>query len=251
MNVGIIIQARTGSTRMPGKVVTPFFNSESILEIIIQRILSQYSANDVVLATTLSPLDDAVAQLGAALGVHVFRGSEENVLSRFTAVVGRYNYDGVIRVCADNPFLDVDSFASFIDWAKASSSDYTAFCTTENTPTIKTHYGLWAEYVSSRALLKAAELTQDKLYIEHVTNFIYGNPDQFKIDLHVLPKEWEHEKSIRFTLDSAEDFTLLQQIYENCMQTQYSLAPRSLLAYVKSKPEIEAKMSEQINRWEK
>ena len=251
MNIGIIIQARTGSTRMPGKVVKPFYNDASILEIIIQRILTHFSPTDVVLATTTNTLDDAVEELGQRMGVNTFRGSENNVLSRFTDVITKYQYDGVIRVCADNPFLDVASFDTFIDWAKESESDYTAYGVSDNTPTIKTHFGLWAEYVSGKALLKAAKLTDEKLYLEHVTNFIYGNPHLFTVDIYKLPQQWLNEKSIRFTLDSEEDFNLLQEVYSECMKTNASLEPGSLLAYVKAKPQIEREMARQVKRWEK
>jgi len=251
MNIGIIVQARTGSTRLPGKVIEPFVNGQSILEIIIERILKQYDAKNLVLATTTNPTDDAVQQVGGDLGLNVYRGSEENVLNRFTDVVRNFKLDGVIRVCADNPFLDVDSFSELIKWGTENKSDYSSYSISDTTPTIKSHFGLWAEYVSGNALLKAEEMTNEKLFQEHVTNFIYGNPESFNVDLHLLPNGWANEKNIRFTLDTKEDFDLLKEMYQDCILQDNSFTPEGLISYVKSHPEIEAKMASQVQRWEK
>ena len=251
MNVGIVIQARKGSSRLPGKVVESFYNDQSILEIIIYRILKTYDAKKVVLATTTNSIDNEVEQIGQKVGVNVFRGSENNVLNRFTSVVKEYEFDGVIRVCADNPFLDVKSFSDLINWGTKPNVDYVGFSATDARPTIKTHFGLWAEYVSSNALLKAEELTTERFYQEHVTNFIYGNPQLFKIDLHELPNNWAKEKNIRFTLDTKEDFELLKELYQDCILQNIEFTPANLISYVKSQPLIEEKMAEQVIRWDK
>ena len=251
MKTGIIIQARKGSTRLPGKVVEPFYKNESILEIIINRILKKYDPDKVVLATTDNVIDDEVEVVGLKAGIQVFRGDENNVLNRFTSVIKEYGFEGVIRVCADNPFLDVASFDEMQSWGERNKSDYSAYSVSDSTPTIKSHFGLWAEYVSSRALLKAEALTEEKLYQEHVTNYIYGNPEIFKVDLHVLPNNWGKEKNIRFTLDTKEDFELLKEMYQDCILQKIRFSPATLIAYVKSHPEIENKMAEQVQRWEK
>ena len=251
MNLGIIIQARKGSTRLPGKVVMPFYEDKGVLEIIIKRVVAKYPKLKTILATTSESIDDDVAKLGQSLGVEVFRGSENNVLSRFTELVKLYNLDGVIRVCADNPFLDVDSFQEFIDWGAESKADYVGFGISSTHPTIKTHFGLWAEYVSASALIKASELTQEKLFVEHVTNFIYGNPDLFKIEIQPLPNNWANEKKIRFTLDTKEDFDLLQKLYQDCILLDIKFSPTELISYVKNNPDIERQMGDQVSRWEK
>jgi spore coat polysaccharide biosynthesis protein SpsF len=251
MNLGIIIQARKGSTRLPGKVVMPFYEGEGVLEIIIKRIAEKYSTRQIILATTNNSSDDDIAKIGKSLGVDVFRGSEDNVLSRFTEVVKLNNLEGVIRVCADNPFLDVDSFVDFIRWETESKADYIGFGISPTHPTIKTHFGLWAEYVSSSALIKTSELTQEKLFVEHVTNFIYGNPSIFKIEIHPLPNNWSSEKNIRFTLDSKEDFDLLQKLYQDCILQNIKFSPTELISYVKKNSDIERQMGDQVARWEK
>tara|TARA_R110002050_G_scaffold200591_1_gene335572 strand:- start:125168 stop:125923 length:756 start_codon:yes stop_codon:yes gene_type:complete len=251
MKIGIIIQARTGSTRLPGKVIEPFVGRQSILEIIIERILKQFDADQVILATTVSGSDDPIEKVGNDFGIHVFRGSEDNVLSRFTGVIRQFNLDGVVRVCADNPFLDVDSFHDLIKWGVENKADYSAFSISDTVPTIKSHFGLWAEYVSADALLRAEKLTTEKLYQEHVTNFIYGNSDKFAVDLHVLPHNWALEKNIRFTLDTEEDFKLLEKMYQDCILHTIKFSPASLISYVKAHPEIENEMAIQVQRWEK
>jgi spore coat polysaccharide biosynthesis protein SpsF len=251
MKVGIVIQARKGSTRLPGKVVMPFYNDDSILSIIVHRILEIYPKEQVILATTESEVDDEVASVGNDLGVHVYRGSEEDVLDRFVQVINKYELSGVVRVCADNPFLDVSSFAQFIEWNEESQADYTSYGIADGHPTIKTHFGLWAEYVSASALVKASEMTEEKLYIEHVTNFIYGNPDVFEVEIKSLPHNWSKEKNIRFTLDSKEDFDLLADMYCHFIESKIEMTPKNLISYVKKNKNIENQMANQVARWEK
>ncbi len=251
MKIGVIIQARKGSTRLPGKVVMPFFNKECILEIIIKRIAIKYPNIPIILATTVDEKDDEVVFIGESLGVNVFRGSEENVLSRFTEIIKAFELEGVIRVCADNPFLDVDSFNEFLNWQSESKADYIGFGISATHPTIKTHFGLWAEYVSAAALVKAEKLTQKKLFMEHVTNFIYGNANHFEVEIHELPYGWGNKKDIRFTLDSMEDFNILQSIYSNFKDMELEMTPKNLIEYVDENPGVSEMMKREIARWEK
>lgn len=251
MKIGIIIQARKGSTRLPSKVVMPFYEGDSVLKIILDKIALFYPKKQIILATTTSVIDDEVVAVGEQVGVNVFRGSEDNVLKRFIDVIDQYELDGVIRVCADNPFLDVESFTDFLKWESISHADYISYGISTSHPTIKTHFGFWAEYVRASALQKASTLTNEKLYIEHVTNFIYGNPNLFQVEIHPLPNSWSEEKDIRFTLDTPEDFELLQSIYTQFKKEGKSMDVENLISYVKDHPEIASKMSREIARWEK
>jgi spore coat polysaccharide biosynthesis protein SpsF len=105
MKIAIIIQARTGSTRLANKMLKPFYQNQTILQIIIENLKRDIDL-PIILATTNNPNDDCLEQVAEENGIFCFRGSEENVLQRFIDAAHQYQVDVIIRVCADNPFLN-------------------------------------------------------------------------------------------------------------------------------------------------
>jgi len=211
--LSIIIQARSGSTRLPNKVLRAFHGKKSILELLLERLKNAFAGQTIVLATSNLKADDSIEELGKEMGVAVYRGDEQNVLKRF---IGAAKYSGateVIRVCSDNPFFNNTGVQKLID-ADKNESDYLSFCLPDKTPIIKSHLGLYGEWVRVDALEKALKLTNDSFYHEHVTNFIYGNPKIFKSSWLDLPFYHPNPERLRFTLDDASDFELHQQIYK-------------------------------------
>ena len=212
---GIIIQARIGSTRLPKKITKSFFNDKGIFELITEKILFFFPKIKIVVATSVNPIDDEIEKLCQKIGVQCFRGSENNVLQRFIDAAEKFNISKIIRVCADNPFLNMLALKNLIEYSTNSNADYISYKTSLNKPSILTHYGLWAEYVSINALLKVSKLTQDKFFTEHVTNFLYNNENLFDIDFILIPNSIEQHTNVRLTLDTLEDFLLLKEIYKN------------------------------------
>lgn len=213
--IGIIIQARIGSTRLPKKMTKSFFNDKGIFELITEKILYSFPNTTIVVATSSNPVDDEIEKLCLKLGVQCFRGSENNVLQRFIDAAVKFNISKIIRICADNPFLNMLALKELIEYSTYSNADYISFKTSLNKPSILTHYGLWAEYISINALLKVSKLTQDRFFTEHVTNFVYSNENLFDIDFILIPYTIEQHSNVRLTLDTQEDFLLLQEIYKN------------------------------------
>ena len=161
-----------------------------------------------------------------------------------------FNLDRFIRVCSDNPFLRPDSFRAFFEEYDARPADYIAYGFADGRPTIKSHLGLFAELTTADALRRAAAATQEKLYIEHVTIYLYTHPEAFSVRLLPLPDELEGRLDLRFTLDTMEDFTLLQELYVAfCEQTDHSI--HALLRLVEAHPEYRVKMLENIAKNEK
>lgn len=209
---GLIIQARMGSTRLPGKMMMPFFEGKGIFEILVDRLTLAFPDLPVVLATTTHPNDDALVDIAEDYGLKVFRGSEENVLERFINAAKVFDIENVIRICADNPFLDTEAIRNQIENFE-SGEDYFGYSTNEGLPTIKTPYGFWTEAVSLTALQKVRELTDNPFYLEHVTNFIYGHPEHFKIRLEKINPKIESVSNLRLTLDTPVDFELQREIF--------------------------------------
>jgi len=100
----IIIQARLSSSRLPRKVLMPFVNNKSILQILIENLLKVFSKDQIILATTKSDIDDELEKFAINNKLNYFRGEESNVLKRFIDCAEHFKVSNIIRVCADNPF---------------------------------------------------------------------------------------------------------------------------------------------------
>lgn len=242
--LGIIIQARTGSTRMPEKVIQPFYHEQTILDLLLER--AKKLNLPLVLATTVNPLDDRLCTLAEAHEVPVFRGSENDVLDRFIQAAHQFNIGKIIRVCADNPFLDLEALQTLSEAFEQSNADYLGFQLDGNKPSILTHFGFWAEAVRLNALEKAARLTSEKLYHEHVTNFIYGNPTLFNVQFMAADPIVFSRTDIRMTLDTVEDFELQKKIFAIISEENLNFGLREIVSWLDQHPDLLEKMKNQI-----
>lgn len=243
-NISIIIQARTGSTRLPNKITKTFFDNSTLLEIIISRL--KEVKTPIIVATTDKKNDDQIEKIALDNEVKVFRGSENNVLSRFIKAAEKYNIDKIIRICADNPLLDVDSLLKLKEEFAISDVDYWCYSTKDKTPTIKTHYGFWGEGVTLSALKKIQLMTNDSLYAEHVTNYIYTHPKTFKI--HYEPINSKVEESIlRLTIDTIKDFELIKEIYSELFSRSIKITALNVSRFVSENDEWLKVMQNEIN----
>lgn len=247
---GIVIQARSGSTRMPAKILLPFCGGRRIIDIVIDNIKRECPGKRIVLATTENPQDAIFEEIAAAHGIDCFRGSEDNVLSRFIGAADRFGLDRIIRVCSDNPFLDAASFRTLFDAQSESGADYVCFAFPDGRPTIKSHLGLFAELATTEALKKAASLTDEKLYLEHVTIFLYTHPEIFSICRINLPDFLQGRLDLRLTLDTPSDFNLLKELFEK-IQTAPDASLSKLVELVDENPEYGKIMKTNIEQNEK
>ncbi len=246
---GIIIQARTGSSRLPGKMLAPFFKGKPLLEVLLERIVRSVAPEvKVVVATTVAPSDDAIVNLAQGLGLDTFRGSEEDVLGRFISAGRIWKLDKIVRVCADNPFLDMASLDHLVKRLGESDADYVAFFTADGLPTIKTHYGFWAEGVKLSALEKVASMTSEKLYHEHVTNYIYAHPESFIIERIPIPASIENNRRIRMTIDTQADLDNLSAIYAALATSGGGMDISQVVAYLDAHPSLYGPMEREIER---
>lgn len=209
--LGIVIQARVNSSRFPRKVLHNFYDAKNLLDIIVNKIKKVGYLTETVVATTSNPLDDELVEYCSKIGVQCFRGSEQNVLLRFKQAAEYNQFTNVIRVCADNPFL---STKALIDLANPIwlEYDYVAYKINGSLPAIQSHLGFWPELISVSTLQRIIELTHEGLFLEHVTNFVYSNPNYFNIKWLDISIEKSKIKAIRLTLDTITDFKVLDQL---------------------------------------
>ncbi len=215
MEYAVIVQARTGSTRLPGKMTTKFYSDKVLLEVILERILLVVPKNNLVLATTTNISDDVICDIANKLKIRCFRGSELNVLDRFIKAAELCETNNIIRICADNPFLNLDDIELLIKELISNTTDYISFKFASRIPTIKSHIGLYAEGVKLNALRRVQDKEVDNFYKEHVTNYIYEHKDEFELKFIDVPNIVENNTNIRLTIDTQEDFDLLKHIYKN------------------------------------
>jgi spore coat polysaccharide biosynthesis protein SpsF len=207
---GIIIQARMSSTRLPNKVLLPFFENKSILKIILETVEPLNITS--VIATSTKASDDKIEEFANKNNVPLFRGDLSNVLNRTISCAKLFGFQKVIRVCADNPFLQ-EIFLSEILKFDEENSDYVSHFTRDGFPVILKHFGLFPELVSVKSLIEVSKSYKSKYNEEHVTSGVYNNSDHFNINKIFLPDFLELNRSLRFTVDTAEDFSLMQKVY--------------------------------------
>ncbi|WP_375577892.1 hypothetical protein ABWH96_12635 [Marivirga tractuosa] len=250
LNIQVIIQARLSSTRMPKKVLTPFYNHDSILDIQL-KAFKKNSNFPLLIATTNQPADDKIEDFAKQHQVGLFRGSEVDVLSRF---IEASDADFIVRICSDNPFMQLGSINEFLK-AMSSETDYISYADAEGTPAIRTHWGLYPEIVSRKALVKAHEETEKlengTFYREHVTNYIYGNPEKFYVKLLPAPEIIKNRKDLRFTIDTPEDFENMQKLYEIIQNNGGDFSLDNLVRTADEHEEIKAVMGEGIAKFSK
>ncbi|NII29550.1 aminotransferase [Pseudoflavitalea sp. X16] len=246
--LAFIIQARTGSTRLPGKMVLPFYNEKSILQLLIERLQFFFPSHPIILATTTKENDNTLIGLAKHLGIGYFAGSEENVLNRFIEASLHFGHHEFARICADNPFLNADFLKRMTDhWDQHTGSgiDYLSYQVHPGLPTIKSHLGLFAEITTRQALQKAAMLTNELLYQEHVTNYLYTHAGIFNCHFLNLPAELQGYEDVRFTVDTPEDFQIQQFLFSQVQEGPgYDLS--RLLAIINEHPDIKHKMQIEI-----
>ena len=247
--LGIIIQARTGSTRLPEKVIQPFYHEQTILDLLLEKV--KKLKLPVVLATTINPTDDRLCTLAEKHEVPAFRGSENDVLSRFIQAANHFGFNKIIRVCADNPFLDLSALEFLAEQFNQSDADYLGYQLDGNKPSILTHFGFWAEAVQLEALERTAGLTSVNLYHEHVTNFIYGNPTLFSVQFIAADPVVFSRTDIRMTLDTLEDFEMQVKIYDAMSKENVNFDLREIVCWLDKQPEILEKMKLEILRNQK
>ena len=240
-NIGIIIQARTNSTRLPRKILLPIAREPLILNI-YNRIHNHFDL-PIVIATTDNTKDDDLSEMLINRNIKVFRGDEDYVLNRFIRAAKISGITDIIRICADNPFLDFDYLDQLIGvWKKNPESDYISF-EFKNKPVILSHFGVFAEIVTLSALEKIAELFPgNDIYKEHITNGVYMNPGIFKIRLINLDKQLSPYEGIRLTIDTREDYERITEL----MTELKSIKFEEIANFILSNPKMLKGMKETI-----
>ena len=195
-----------GSTRLPGKVLIDIAGQTALCRV-VRRLSRSELIDEIIVATTVSPLDDPIVAEAERLQVGVFRGSEDNVISRYLGAAVAFSADVVVRITSDCPLIDPELADQVLREFCRQKADFAFDDVPDRLPR-----GLDVEVFSLQALRKADSIADQPYQREHVTPLFYERPDLFKSVAIRAEKDLSH---YRWTLDTPQDLTLIRAIYEN------------------------------------
>ena len=221
------------STRLPGKVLKEVLG-KPLLEYEIERLQQCRSLNKIVVATTVLPSDDVVVALCERLSVNVFRGSEEDVLSRYAQAATLHHADVVVRVTADCPLIDPTVVDLVVQTYLETAAQYDYV---SNTLERTYPRGLDVEVFSAKALQLAQVNSVNAEEREHVTVYIYRRPQEFSI--YQVTQERDNSNQ-RWTVDTQEDFQLVEQIIQALYPDNRQFSMQDVLGFLRENPQLMA-----------
>jgi spore coat polysaccharide biosynthesis protein SpsF (cytidylyltransferase family) len=206
MKTIIIIQARMGSTRLPGKVLMKI-NGITLLESLLEQINHCKSIDEKIVATTTREEDDEISTKCLNAGVEIFRGNPFDVLDRYYQCAQAYSGTNIVRLTADNPFIDPNIIDNVVTIFQENSFDYVNNCEIRTFP-----HGTEVEVFSFSALEKAWKNAKNPYDREHVTPFLRNK----KIFKTMCIKSKEDLSNFRWTVDTIEDLNFIRKLYQQC-----------------------------------
>ena len=226
-----IVQARTGSSRLPGKVLKPLEGEPMIMRQ-LQRLARAGNLDHIVVATSDSEEDDKLADLLRARGIDVNRGPLNDVLARYIWALHHHPSDVVVRVTADCPLISPKVIDQVVERFHSSDADYVS-----NTMDPTYPDGLDVEAVTAAALRYVHEQTSDKHESEHVTLGVYRRTDRFVIENLRDPSGADHS-DLRWTVDTADDFAFVEAVYRDLFSRDPEFDYPEVLALIEANPQL-------------
>jgi spore coat polysaccharide biosynthesis protein SpsF len=210
-----IVQARMGSTRLPGKVLLDLAG-EPMLARVVNRGQRATTLQGVVVATTTKPADEAIVELCAAHGWPCFRGSEDDVLDRYYRAAMQHQADVVVRITSDCPLIEPE----IVDWIVGEFFEKGPLDYASNTLPPRTFpLGLDVEVIAFNALERAWRKDNNRAWREHVTPYIYRHPGKFALRAVVNNMDLS---LMRWTVDTVDDLVFVRKIYDYFGQDAFS-----------------------------
>lgn len=200
--IGCIIQARMGSNRLPGKSLMKIDSHGTVLEYVINQIRNSSLLDEIIIATTRKDEDIPIIKMAKKLNIKFFQGNSDNVLDRYYQCAKFFSLNTIVRITADNPFIDPEILDQMIQKFHLNNHDYITNALERTYP-----HGTEVEIFSFDTLEKIwlnAKLPSD---LEHVTSYIRNNKNKFKI---FIVKNKQDLSKYRWTLDRENDLVLIR-----------------------------------------
>lgn len=231
MKIGVIIQARMGSTRLTGKVMKDL-EGKTVLEHVINRVRQSKMIDEIIIATTIHDRDDVIETEALGCGVKAYRGSEDDVLARYYYTAKENDLEVVVRITSDCPLIDPKVLDEIIQCYV--SNDYDIVSNAGSDLSKRTYpRGLDIEVFSFRVLENAFTNAKETSQREHVTPYIYEN----SIGVYYYKNDIDYSKH-RWTLDTDEDFKLISEIYKHLYHGEHNFYLSDIVKLFEVKPEL-------------
>jgi len=219
------------STRLPGKVLKPLAGAPMLLRQ-IERVRRSRRIDALVVATSDQPGDDPLAEAVEGAGVALFRGPLDDVLARYAGALEAFGPAGhVVRLTGDCPLADWTVVDAVIERHLDARADYTS-----NTYARRTFpKGLDVEVVTADAFLSNAAEARDPYEREHVTPFLYGHPERFRI---AAWRQAAEEGEVRWTVDRPDDYEFVSAVYEALYPANPAFTSEDVRVFLRAQPEL-------------
>lgn len=241
MKTVAIIQARMGSTRLPGKIQKNIMG-KSVLQHVVERVRQASSIDEIVIATTTLKQDDIVTEEAQKCCVKYFRGSEEDVLSRYYLAAKENKADIVVRITSDCPLIDPIVTNEIVSFFKEQAV-YDIVTNASSDLKQRTYpRGLDTEVFAFNFLEKAYKYANKQYQREHVTPYIYENSKKI-----FYYKNDEDFSGYRLTLDTEEDFVLIKEIYRHLYTGKHDFYLKDIIKLFEQHPNL-SKINENVEQ---
>lgn len=237
MKTIVIIQARMGSSRLPGKILKKLGNHD-VLTYVVERCKKIEGISDVIVATSTLPQDDAVEKWCKSKDIPYFRGSEEDVLDRYFQAVKKYAPDYIIRVTSDCPFVDYELASIMVEKMNNVPSDFMRIMG-------ELPRGLAVELFSYKSLDYIYQHGKEARHREHVTFYAYENNREFSWTT-VRSDHSIQKPEFRITLDTEEDYELCKRIAGQFKDNLF-VPSKEVVGFLQANPDV-AKINAHIKQ---
>ena len=231
MKIAAIIQARMGSTRLSGKIMKDI-KGRTVLSHVIERVNQSNIIDEIIIATTVEERDKVIENEAIKCGAKVYRGSEEDVLSRYYEAAKENSIDIIVRITSDCPVIDANIIDDIVNFYLDGKYDVVTNAGSDLSQRTFPR-GLDTEVFSFEVLEDAFNNGREKYHREHVTPFIYENSNKiyyFKNDVNYSMYRW--------TLDTKEDFELIIEIYNRLYKGRHDFYLQDIINIFKQEPKL-------------
>lgn len=229
MKIDAIVQARMGSSRLPGKTLLKI-GDQTMLAHVVNRLERSQRLSQVVVATSTSDSDRQIIEYMEGLDKQAFTGSEADVLDRYMQTALAVKSELIVRITGDCPLIDPLTIDDMINFHLQQNADYTGNLARRTLPR-----GLDAEIFSVHALRIAHEQARKPHHREHVTPYFYENPDKFNVASYEVKGELRRP-DLRLCVDTQEDLDLLQEIYKRFFTADGIIDVRVVIGWLDANP---------------
>ena len=225
MNIGLVIQARMGSSRLPGKVLMNLCGKPVLLHI-IERLKNLKKEYKRIIITSVYEKDNIIEDFCKENNIPFFRGSENDVLDRYYQTAKIFKLQHIVRLTGDNPLVDANNLRFLIDEHLKSSADYSSNKSEVNSGLPE---GVGSEIFTFSALEKSWIEAMDEYYREHVDEYILENPDKFKLlVVNAVDNRSSTCKDLRLTIDTKEDFKFVENVIKALQHNNLEINLRNI-----------------------